>query len=66
MNTIAKPTAETQVGKVAAAVSAPQAVNRPRLTAYSLSHPIADILAAHRESVMMARGLMGGQSGWPR
>ena len=58
-------THQTQV----AAVSAPQAVrkaNRPRLTAYSLSHPIADILAAHRESVMMARGLMGGQSGWPR
>ena len=57
--------AVVQVGKVAA-VSAPQAVrNRPRLTAFSLSHPIADVLEAHRASVMMAR-LMGGQSGWPR
>ena len=71
MNTIAKPTAaathQTQVGKVAA-VSAPQAVrkaNRPRLTAFSISHPITDVLEAHRASVMMAR-LMGGQSGWPR
>jgi len=60
-------THQTQVGKVAA-VSAPQAVrkaNRPRLTAFSISHPIADVLEAHRASVMMAR-LMGGQSGWPR
>ena len=65
MNTIAKPaTHQTQqVGKVAA-VAAPKA-NRPRLTANSLSHPIADVLEAHRASVMMAR-LMGGQSGWPR
>jgi len=65
MNTIAKPaTHQTQqVGKVAA-VAAPKA-NRPRLTANSLSHPIAAILEAHRASVMMAR-LMGGQSGWPR
>ena len=56
MNTIAKPaTHQTQqVGKVAAAVSAPQAV-RPRLTAFSISHPIAAILEAHRASVMMAR-----------
>ena len=69
MNTIAKPaTHQTQqVGKVAA-VSAPQAVrkaNRPRLTAYSLSHPIADVLEAHRASVMMAR-LMGVQSSEPK
>ena len=67
MDTIAKPTAAATQTQVAA-VSAPQAVrkaNRPRLTAYSLSHPIADVLEAHRASVMMAR-LMGGQSGWPR
>ena len=60
-------THQTQVGKVAA-VSAPQAVrkaNRPRLTAFSISHPIADVLEAHRASVMMAR-LMGVQSSEPK
>jgi len=68
MNTIAKPTAAATHQTQVAAVSAPQAVrkaNRPRLTAYSLSHPIADVLEAHRASVMMAR-LMGVQSSEPK
>ena len=67
LNTI-EPTAAATHQTQVAAVSAPQAVrkaNRPRLTAFSISHPIADVLEAHRASVMMAR-LMGGQSGWPR